>query len=120
MTVSLYANPDICFLRARSDKSVSLDDCNLSGKIVAGTACMKRSTPFHNLESDQWYVSKSTSDRWEWQFLLEGKSHVRFTSWSFYFLHKDRRGGANAIRQREDVQDVYILLESTLQAVLSK
>jgi hypothetical protein len=30
--VSLSTNPDICFLRARVDKSVVLDDCKLSGK----------------------------------------------------------------------------------------
>jgi hypothetical protein len=28
--VSLYTNPDICFLRTRSDKSVLMDDCNHS------------------------------------------------------------------------------------------
>jgi hypothetical protein len=32
LSISLYMNPDICFLRVRADKSVLLDDCNFSGR----------------------------------------------------------------------------------------
>ena len=34
--VSLYENPDICFLRVRADKSVLPDDCKVNAKVKGG------------------------------------------------------------------------------------
>ena len=61
LVVSLYTNPDICFLRARAGKSVLLDDCNLFGK-TCGSKAARATRAISNLWWNQlWAQAAATT-----------------------------------------------------------